>query len=199
MPFRVFAAGEVLTAANVNDYLAEQAVIACTSGTRPSSPNEGMTIYETDTDVYSVYNGSSWVRAVTIAAWETYTPSWTTTGTSPSVGNGTITGRYCHIGRCVELTITLTMGSTTTFGTGTYSFSVPLTASSASNARWVGTAYFRDNSAGSTGHFNGNASIAASGTTLAMVQGTQQVSETVPFTWAQNDFVSLSIAYEVAS
>lgn len=48
MPFRVFSDGEVLTAAYVNDYLMEQAVITCTSGTRPSSPTNGMVIYETD-------------------------------------------------------------------------------------------------------------------------------------------------------
>lgn len=59
MGFKTFVAGDVLTAAQVNDYLMEQAVIACTSGTRPSSPNEGMTIYQTDTDTYAVY-GTAW-------------------------------------------------------------------------------------------------------------------------------------------
>jgi len=45
MPFRIFAAGEVLTAANVNDYLAEQA-ISTFAGTAArssaiASPSEG--------------------------------------------------------------------------------------------------------------------------------------------------------------
>lgn len=61
MAFKTFTAGSVLTAADVNDYLMEQVVIACTSGTRPGSPNEGMTIYETDTDRYAVHNGTDWV------------------------------------------------------------------------------------------------------------------------------------------
>lgn len=60
MAFKTFVSGDVLTAAEMNDYLMEQAVIACTSGTRPSSPNEGMTIYETDTDDLNIYNGSGW-------------------------------------------------------------------------------------------------------------------------------------------
>ena len=60
MAFKTFTAGSVLTAADVNDYLMEQVVITCTSGTRPGSPNEGMTIYETDTDYIRVYNGSAW-------------------------------------------------------------------------------------------------------------------------------------------
>ena len=32
----------------------------CTSSTRPASPYEGQTIYETDTDVLSIWNGSAW-------------------------------------------------------------------------------------------------------------------------------------------
>lgn len=63
MGFHTFASGEVLTAANVNTYLMNQAVIVCTSGTRPSSPSSGMTIYETDTGFYATYNGSSWTYA----------------------------------------------------------------------------------------------------------------------------------------
>lgn len=60
MAFKTFTAGSVLTAADVNDYLMEQTVISCTSGTRPASPNEGMTIYETDTNRYMFYNGAAW-------------------------------------------------------------------------------------------------------------------------------------------
>lgn len=32
----------------------------CTSSTRPASPYEGMVIYETDTDMIAVWNGSAW-------------------------------------------------------------------------------------------------------------------------------------------
>lgn len=61
MPFKTFTIGETLTASDVNTYLMKQAVIACTSGTRPSSPVEGMRIAETDTDREYVYSGSAWV------------------------------------------------------------------------------------------------------------------------------------------
>jgi hypothetical protein len=63
-----FTASSPLTAAQLNDYLMEQAVISCTSSTRPSSPNEGMTIYETDTDRILAYSGSAWVRVAQISA-----------------------------------------------------------------------------------------------------------------------------------
>lgn len=67
MPFRVFAAGEVLTAANVNDYLAEQAV-STFAGTAArasaiTSPTEGQISYLQDTDQLSYYDGSAWVNA----------------------------------------------------------------------------------------------------------------------------------------
>jgi hypothetical protein len=35
--------------------------IVCTSSTRPATPTEGMSIYETDTDLRYEYDGSSWV------------------------------------------------------------------------------------------------------------------------------------------
>jgi hypothetical protein len=53
--FKTFTAGAVLTASDVNTYLAKQAVVVCTSTTRPASPPEGMVIYETDTDKMLTY------------------------------------------------------------------------------------------------------------------------------------------------
>lgn len=35
-------------------------IIICTSSTRPSSPVDGQTIYETDTDIMRVWNGTTW-------------------------------------------------------------------------------------------------------------------------------------------
>lgn len=60
MPYKTFTAGSVLTASDIMTYLMKQVIITCTSGTRPSGPNEGMTIYETDTDKIMVYSGSGW-------------------------------------------------------------------------------------------------------------------------------------------
>lgn len=38
----------------------------CTSSTRPSAPYEGQQIYETDTDLQYVYQGSQWIRVVVL-------------------------------------------------------------------------------------------------------------------------------------
>lgn len=60
MGFKTFNDGDVLTASDLNSYLMRQSVIECTSGTRPSAPVEGMTIYETDTDTIVTYTNSGW-------------------------------------------------------------------------------------------------------------------------------------------
>lgn len=62
MVYKLWAVREEVTSSDLNTYLAKQVVIVCTSGTRPSSPPEGMTVYETDTDVIRVYSGAAWKR-----------------------------------------------------------------------------------------------------------------------------------------
>jgi hypothetical protein len=57
---KTFTSGAVLTAADVNNYLMKQAVVTCTSGTRPASPTTGQPIFETDTNLIRVWNGSVW-------------------------------------------------------------------------------------------------------------------------------------------
>ena len=66
-------------------------------------------------------------------AWASYTPTWSATGgTAPSLGNGTIGGVYAQIGNITYFNIILTMGSTTTFGTGDWTLSLPVTAGASS-------------------------------------------------------------------
>jgi len=62
--FKVFAVGEVLTAADVNDYLMEQSISIFADSTardaQITSPIEGMFCYLADTNVLQYYNGSAW-------------------------------------------------------------------------------------------------------------------------------------------
>lgn len=61
----------------------------CTSTTRPTSPYEGQTIYETDTDLMYVYNGSAFIEINSmltkaprgIMGLQTITTAFATTGT----------------------------------------------------------------------------------------------------------------------
>ena len=66
--FKVFAVGEVLTAADVNDYLMEQSIgIFADSTARDAqitSPIEGQFCYLADSNVLQFYNGSSWASFI---------------------------------------------------------------------------------------------------------------------------------------
>lgn len=55
-----------------------------------------------------------------------FTPVWGAT-TPPALGNGTLTGRYIKTGHLVLAQYDLVMGSTTTFGSGAWTFTVPFT------------------------------------------------------------------------
>lgn len=66
--FKVFSVGEVLTAADVNDYLMEQSIgIFANSTARDAqitSPIEGQFCYLADSNVLQLYNGSSWASYI---------------------------------------------------------------------------------------------------------------------------------------
>lgn len=62
--YKIFTPGEVLTAANVNGYLMEQAVMVFDDSTARTSaigtPTEGMLSFLKDTDSTEYYDGSAW-------------------------------------------------------------------------------------------------------------------------------------------
>ena len=102
-------------------------VFYCTSATRPTAGSytlyDGLQIFETDTKAIGIYSSGSWV--IWDTQWQTYTPAWTSSGTQPALGNGAVTGKYLRKGKVIEVHIALVAGSTTTYGSGQYYFSVP--------------------------------------------------------------------------
>ena len=109
------------------------------SSTAPSSPYTGQA-YHNGTDLL-VWNGTSWDTYFKVpGAWTPYSPSWTASTTNPNLGNGTLIGRYSKIGRQVTFHINLTCGSTTTFGSGNYNFTLPPFTAAANGASMIGVA-----------------------------------------------------------
>lgn len=78
---------------------------------------------ETDTGLEYVYNGTAWVEWNAWGAWTQYVPVWTPG--APVIGNGSLVGRYRTRGKSVELFIHMKAGTTTTFGSAGWSFSIP--------------------------------------------------------------------------
>ena len=57
--------------------------------------------------------------------WNTYTPTWTGSGSNPSIGNGTIVGYYRREGTLGHFQIWIAPGGSTSFGSGNYSVGLP--------------------------------------------------------------------------
>jgi hypothetical protein len=133
-------------------------------------------------------------------SWTAYTPAWTSSGTAPAIGNGTIAGRYKQIGKTVHVAVRVVLGSTSTFGSGGYSFSLPVAASGLSSIDRVGSAYLRDTSGSSSGHYNGITVITAGGTVFTVFEGSAhaQLQPAIPVTWANTDFWEFSLTYEAS-
>lgn len=131
MAFKTFAAGDVLTASDLNTYLMKQSVIVCTSATRPGSPPEGMTIYETDTDLMKTYNGSSWLDTADVidGTWTSYTPTLgVTSGGAWTYGTPTISTSYTRVGKTVFYRGSITWGAGVVAGAGSSTATLPITA-----------------------------------------------------------------------
>lgn len=136
-----------------------------------------------------------------IAAWTTYTPTWTAATTNPVLGNGTIVGRYKRIGKTVHLQIDLTMGSTTTYGSGAWSVTLPLAAASSSGSR-IGAAQALGGAnryAGQIVVSSGASGISAFFPASASVSNLSSVAAAVPFAWANGNELRITATYEAAT
>lgn len=58
--------------------------------------------------------------------WQDYGGAWTASTTNPSIGNGSATYRYMQVGSTVEFLIRIVFGSSTSSGSGTYDFGLPV-------------------------------------------------------------------------
>ncbi len=130
-------------------------------------------------------------------AWTAYTPSWTSLGTAPVLGNGTLAGRFKKFGKWGMFRLTLTAGTTTTFGTLAYRFSLP--------AGWalfdlttidgIGSVY--DLSA--TTAFNGTVwPISTTTVELRTHSAASAVTNAVPVTLATGDIIQMLATVELA-
>lgn len=132
-------------------------------------------------------------------AWTAYTPAWTAS-TNPSLGNGTLTGQHMKVGRTTHMQLQLTAGSTTTFGSGTYTFSMPNTsANSGLSALGVARLTGTDTWIGQI-FLGSNASVAnvTFPTTSTNTRGAN-MSSTAPETHASGMTLRASLAYQTAS
>jgi hypothetical protein len=134
------------------------------------------------------------------SSWTATTPSWTAATTNPAIGNGSIEGRYIQLGPLVWYRGKILAGSTTTFGSGEYRISLPVSASTAIINSICGPVWIRDASAAD---YVGTAII--SNTNYVVIRpaastfgGSNSWDPTHPITFASGDWISWSLHYEEA-
>lgn len=131
------------------------------------------------------------------AALRQYEPKWTAPTTNPVIGNGTLLGFWGEAFGMVAVSISMVPGSTTTFGSGIWAFSLPRPARRGfrqalrASALDVGTQ-----------HYDGSASLLGGWTTDEIVIGSNAAGPTNPhatnpFTWsaANGDWLTISGLY----
>jgi hypothetical protein len=203
MPRKVFTAGEVLAAADVNEFLQDQAVMTfagtAARGSAIGTAIEGMFTYLEDTDTYESYTGSGWVSALPMGAWTAFTPTWS----ALTVGNGIYNKSHYYLsGKTATVAIDFELGSTSAV-TGNITLTLPtelsrssvyntgltqLTLVDASVTTYLGIGTVRSVNARDW------LIRGASGTPVAFVS----TSATSPFTWTTGDRIVFGATFEVA-
>lgn len=201
----VAAAAATITNANITDlrttYSSSQyglataagGTIICTSTTRPASPYEGLSIYETDTDTTHFYNGSAWVQVSHLGQWTGFTPTITQSVTPTKTVNY---ARYIRNGRTITGSITCTLTSAGT-ASNIITYSLPVTAANANVM--VGSGKIYDSSANTT--YVGSIETNTVSSIAMSIQGSNNYAGASIFTagLASGDVVYMSFVYEAAS
>lgn len=161
--------------------------------------------WPTDTDddgtgTTGTIHNNAWLQAMATAlnawAWDSYSPTWASSGVAPVLAAGTLTGRYMAIGKLYIVEIVFTPGVGTTFGTGNYTWTVPTAA--AAGAPILGIAEAFDSG---TGNFLGTTRAVTTTTFQVMTGGgvTTVWGQTSPMTWVTSaDTARFLVAYRAA-
>jgi hypothetical protein len=203
------ASGVNLTALNATN-LASGTVAEARLGSGTGSVNKVLRGNSTWGDAPGITtDGSSAIQQIAFAATQsasanantlddyeegTFTPTWAGSGSNPAIGDGTLSGRYVKVGQLVFFSIAATMGASTTYGTGDYSFTLPFTAGSTDP---VFTASLKDSG---TAYFVGTAFLSSTTVlTITSNNSASLVGAGAPFTFASGDWIKVSGCYRASA
>lgn len=138
--------------------------------------------------------------------WFNYGSTWTASGAQPAIGNGILNARFCIIGTMVTVQLYWQPQGTSTFGTGTYSWSLPTDANTTVQQAAkinIGSAYM-ENAPGVTAYSGWCRLGATTGAKFSILYWDNltagvvtSMGQTTPFSWAGDDFMGATITYEM--
>jgi hypothetical protein len=131
------------------------------------------------------------------AAWTAFTPTWTADTVNPSIGNGTISGGYLQVGKTLLVSYYVLAGSTTTFGTGAWSLTLPNSLTSAARRQQIG-GYALDASSGFYYVLAGRVDASATTVVRMASNGASPFDATSPITWTTGDWFVVEGVIQIA-
>jgi hypothetical protein len=190
--------------------VADSAAAGTSTKTAAEDHRHGREAFATTSDIADVAATESAGTAATVphgdhthalpalAAWTSYNPVWSSSGTAPSLQNGTLTGAYVQFGKTVHFRLAFTAGSSTTFGTGNYAFTLPPPAANTAQAP-IGYGVVVD---AGVGRYLAVAFL-LSGTAFNMVTQpttglSSVITNTSPITFGNADAIFITGTYEAA-
>lgn len=140
------------------------------------------------------------LRTLLPTRWIEYTPTWTGSSSNPAIGNGVLTGKYIRNAFLCYVTIEVEYGSTTTAGSGTYKWTIPVPRAAESTApRLCGSAFAFDTNVGT--YYTGVVvaqSTEGNTVSCATHADTSFVGHNTPVaTWATGDRIVMSLTYPI--
>ncbi len=141
-------------------------------------------------DVLSASNLNTHIRDQfnALHTWASYTPTWTATGGTPTLGNGTLSGSYVLYGGMCHFKMTLLWGSTTT-ATSTTNWTFTMPTGIAGTDTNIFNATITDTSAGTIVPAVGIPN--ATTTFRVKVAAGTTVGNLIPMTWANTDVLRI--------
>jgi hypothetical protein len=183
--FRDFTAGDVLTAVQMDELMAQATPIFTSTTTRDAAltaPVNGMFAYTTTTPANTLwkYNGTSWFQWD--SEWRSFTPTWA----NLTIGDSSVAGLYKYTGGDMWINLSVVLGATASMGTSP-NFTYP--DSFIAGATQFGPLPWSRAVDASTGFGYNLATLQVTSTTLGFYYqppgaAAAYLSATVPFTWA---------------
>lgn len=149
--------------------------------------------WRADNTAVSVIDNSGTSNWILLAKPQDFKCAWTSSGEQPSFGNADVRCQWTRSGAEVHATYFIKFGSTSTFGSGTWYFSVPIARYSSLGTDYVGIAYLGNQ----PGVARTLAYVKQPGVLELVSSAGAAVTANSPFTWNSSHTLIIDLTYHI--